>query len=231
MLQADLDCASTLGIVLEKGSTLDFAGHGIADGKPYAIRCAGNACALLSSTGTGEISGSATAISVWGGRGPVQVRDITIRDSGPFPVQTQGAIDAVDARLDLIRVRILNALANYGIIARRIVATDVEVSGGTGIGLFAIRSLVASNLTTDGNGEIGVLASPASVTGLNAPNNGRAGLASARPTIEGGEITGNGSQGGPDVLARAPRFSAVICGTSQRLRSDPPVTLGVCAND
>ncbi len=158
VLQADLDCASTPGIVLEEQGTLDFAGHRITDASPYAVRCAGNVCTLRSSAGTGEIIGSATAISVWGGRGPVQVSDLTIRDTGPFLVPTQGAIDAVDARLDLTRVRILNATANYGVIARRIRATDVQVSGGTGIGLFAIRSLVASNLTADGNGEIGVLA-------------------------------------------------------------------------
>ena len=230
VLQADLLCSGEYaGVTLENEATLDMNGHSIRGPAVKGVICTKRRCAVKSSVPGSEISGTITGIFKFT-TGVLTVSDVYVHDlDAPFP--GDHGIEAPDSLIELTRV-VVQRTGFRGIIARRLIATDVEVSEHVDIGVFVVRRLVATNLTSDENTGFGVTAKHIDANNLVARNNGSGGVEAVTMRILGGTITGNQSPLDLDVWAyRQPRLTNVTCAHSQRVGAPIGDDFDVCAND
>src|SRR4029079_8882768 len=131
--------------------------------------------------------------------------------------------------------------SGYGIFSRNQYAMKlkhVTVSNSTEYGItmgptaLANGKIVASDLTVDDNGKIGVEGELVSINTLHATGNGYSGVVAGRLRIRNGIVTGNGAQGFAgfeqvDVTSfvKAPKLTGVACDHSSNDVGQP---WGVC---
>ena len=231
VLQADLLCSGEYaGVTLENEATLDMNGHSIRGPAVKGVICTKRRCAVKSSVPGSEISGVINGIFKFTVGGVLSVSDVYVHDlDAPFP--GDHGIEAPDSRVELTRV-VVRRTGYRGIIARRLVATDVEVSEHNDNGVFVVRRLDATNLTSTDNTGYGIVARHVYATNVVALNNAGGGVLAAGMRILGGTITGNYAPLDLDVWSkRRPNLTGVTCGHSQRVGAPLGEGFGVCAND
>jgi hypothetical protein len=123
----------------------------------------------------------------------------------------------------------VDGCAGPGIDARRMKASGVSVTNASEIALWAEMKLTGDDIDVSGNSGRGIFAVSINAHNVVADGNGGDGVeAFGRIHIDGGEMLGNG---GYDVVAKVAKLTGVTCGDSLRIASNPAESLGVCTND
>jgi hypothetical protein len=244
---ADGDCVAPLigcyrrvGVTLDDRARLDLNGHGIVAPGAIAVGCAGKRCAITSSVGRGEISGSSMAVA-FGGKTRVQISDVDVHDcaSGIGGALNEGKIEATNVTSSFN--------IGSGLRAGEIVATNVTANGNGRNGFSAERKGVrGTNLTADDNGWYGIVSyGRFDITGLSASGNGTSGEESTGPGLwgrSGGRLTASTVTGNVyhdaggvtfplDLLTRGrPKLIGTTCVRSGG-HPGPGDAWGVCSGD
>lgn len=158
VLGTNLTCPWVNGsIILEKGATLQLDGHSVG-GAEYSVLCKGS-CRV---EGPGTISGS--AVGVDGGAGLLRVSDVTFRTLNHgilgkerSAIVERSTFDAVNIGIAQVQtLRVSDSEFSpffHSILAKRVVAESIVVTGGlTGIHAGSV-TLINSSLDTTGDGE------------------------------------------------------------------------------
>jgi hypothetical protein len=232
VLVSDIDCGGAFdyGVgVLDRG-TLDMNGHVIKGVYGAAVvACLGRHCTVR---GPGEIADSSSdGVSLTG------LATLTIGDVDIHGVRTGIVGDDVGVpshtRVIATNVTLTNNLAGM-LFVGTLKGDDIVASNNGFGGLTVERRLIATNVTTNGNGVSGVSGPRlhVRVTGLTANGNHDCGMLATSARLQDSTLTGNnGFARGVDLATvRRPRLTNVTCVKSGKI-GDPGNNWGVCSGD
>jgi len=281
VLQADLACpASPFVVRLLRGATLDLNGHSLQGGNSTTAAVVGVGAddgqdpigigpGRFTIVGPGSIAGvtnppfyNGTQACVLISNGRVDIGSDTgivdihhcingirgsIGDDGPngharaFVAQTS-VHDTVDAAISVGKLHAANTSVSQnlgmGVSAdKKLIATDVTANDNGAIGLYA-RVIKGTNVTTQNNGNNGI---DACVYGTSTPQFGRAvianlvstgngvyGVCADRVRLRSSDVTGNSYR---DIFTvTQPHLDDTMCGTSWGMNA-ATASWGVCSAD
>jgi hypothetical protein len=233
ILVGDVSCSSApTGIELGSGSILDLADHTLSlTGTSVAVHCTTNRCTVRGGTTGGTIRTDQVAISGFNAR--ISVRDVTV-DIVPGGPAANAVESAGSGVLDLAHVRVTGAVGLLSIVAKRVVATNVDVSGTNG-GIVALATLRGTDVTANAtNGHGAYAGHNARLTRFLAHGNSLAGFSGDHLVIVDSDVNGNDVLFGDGIdldTVHRPKLINTSCGHSHVANDPPGSDWGVCASD
>jgi hypothetical protein len=229
VLVADLVCASSVGVYLDDGATLDLNGHTM-DG--CTVASASGSATLpqrISVRGPGEIRNAVSGIVIRAG--VIRVQDVVIRDC-QWGILGSGDFDDGPSLIRATRVTVTGSTF-AGIQATKVKVRTVTSSDNPGGGIVGWASLAARDVIANDNGQGGLFTNGRlKVRDSVVTGNVDSGVYGFRVSVSGATITGNatGPQPAADVVSSYPPVvKATTCGTS--LNANGLSSWGVCTDD